>query len=259
MTTADPGVPRAATYGLYQELPPFDSGWKPFPHHYLLYASAGAFHLDVARMHWLLPPQRAAWVAAGVPIRIAGRTAVTCCSVIFAPGALAPPVDTCRVFEVSPLAREMIRYAMRYGADRDPADAAAERYFRVLADVCLELAAQPDRFWLPRGQSPELQAALDYTLARLEEPVAFAEVARAVAVSQRTLARRFAGELAMTWRQFTQRARMIRAAELLVESSSPVSEVALAAGFSSLSAFTTAFRQFAGAAPRDFRQRHARP
>jgi len=256
MTNHAASTPGVLTYALYQELPPLDSGWKPFPHHYLLYASAGTFHRDVAQTQWLLPPQRAAWVAAGVPIRIASRTPVTCCSVIYAPTVLPPPVATCRVFAVSALAREMIRYAMRWGADRGVHDTQAERYFQVLADVCQELAAQPDRFWLPRAQSRELQRALDYVLERLEEHLAFTSVARAVALSERTLARRFASELGMTWRQFTQRARMIRATELLIETATPVSAIAPAVGFASLSAFTNAFRQFAGATPRSFRQQH---
>ncbi|MBC8077160.1 MAG: helix-turn-helix transcriptional regulator [Chloroflexales bacterium] len=161
------------------------------------------------------------------------------------------------MFAVSALAQEMIRYAMRWGADRDSADPAAERYFRVLADVCQELAARPDRFWLPRARSMELRQALDYTRERLEEHLAFAAVAGAVALSERTLARRFADELHMTWRQYIHRARMIRATELLTESALPVGEIALATGFTSLSAFTSAFRQFAGAPPRVFRHQHA--
>lgn len=252
-------IPLATTYGLYQELAPFDAGWKPFPHHYLLYAASGTFHLEVARMRWLLPPQRAAWIAAQVPIRITSQTPVTCCSVIFAPALLSLPMQDCRVFTVSPLARHMIHYAMRWDVQRDPSDERADRFFRVLADICLELAAQPDRFWLPRAESSELQHALSYTLQHLADHVVFADVARAVAVSERTLARRFAGELQMTWRQYTHRARMIRATELLTESTISVIEVAYMTGFESVSAFTSAFRHFTGLTPRQFRTQQAQP
>lgn len=253
MTQPSPTAP-PTSYGLFQELAPFDAGWRPFPHHYLLYAAAGSFHLEVANAQWLLPPQRAAWVAANVPIRLASRMPVTCCSVIFSPSLLPAPVPDCRVFTISPLAREMIQYAMRWGPQRDAADEAAHRFFRVLADVCIALAAQPDHFWLPRAQSPELQHALAYTLQHLTERLAFVDVAQAVAVSQRTLARRFATELQMTWRQFIHRARMIRATELLIESKATVLEVAYATGFESVSAFTSAFRQFVGETPRQFRK-----
>ena len=51
------------TFGINQNLPALDSGWHTFPGHYLLYASTGTFTLAVEDRQWLLPPQRAAWVA----------------------------------------------------------------------------------------------------------------------------------------------------------------------------------------------------
>lgn len=38
---------------------PFDTGERIFEQTYLLYASAGAFHLDVEERSWLLPPHLA--------------------------------------------------------------------------------------------------------------------------------------------------------------------------------------------------------
>ncbi|MEO7913533.1 MAG: AraC family transcriptional regulator, partial [Roseiflexaceae bacterium] len=137
-------------FGFYQEFAALEGSWNSFPRHYLLYASSGVFQLEVAQMQWLLPPQRAAWIAADVPIRVSIRAPVTCCSVLYARASLPPPVPSCRVFALSPLAREMIRYAMRWGPERDPADAAADNFFLALATVCNELAATPDQSWLPR-------------------------------------------------------------------------------------------------------------
>src|SRR5689334_11655083 len=103
----------AAAFGFYQEFAALAGSWSTFPRHYLLYASSGVFRLEVAQMQWLLPPQRAAWIAADVPIRVSIRAPVTCCSVLYARSSIAPPVPSCQVFALSPLAREMIRYAMR--------------------------------------------------------------------------------------------------------------------------------------------------
>src|SRR5260221_11082871 len=94
-------------------------------------------------MQWLLPPQRAAWIAADVPIRVSIRAPVTCCSVLYARASMAPPVPVCRAFALSPLAREMIRYAMRWGPDRDPEDAAAASCCQALAGGCDEPASTP--------------------------------------------------------------------------------------------------------------------
>jgi len=244
-------------FGILQQLQSLDASWRTFPRHYLLYASAGTFRLEVASAEWLPPPQRAAWIRAGVPVRISIGARVTCCSDLFAIDRIEPPAADCQVFAMSPLAREMIRYAMRWGPEHDADDQAAERFFLALASVCLELAATPDQFWLPRARSSELSRAIQQTLDRLAERPSFGQIARAAGVSERTLARRFAEETHMTWRQFLRRARLIRAMELLAKGSTNVTETVYATGFERPSAFVSAFRDFTGETPSQYRKRFA--
>ena len=244
------------TFGINQVFDAaFNSGWLTFPGHYLIYAFTGAFQLEVDRIRWLLPPQRAAWVAAHVPFQLSAERPGTTSSVLFAESAIPRPAFDCRVFAISTLAREMLSYAVRWGLDRDEQDTTADTFFRALATVCSELAAYPDLFWLPCAQSPELRQALDYTLAHLSDKPTFAEVARAAHVSERTLARRFVTETGMIWSQFAHRARMLRAMELLAAPDSTVIEVVDAVGFLSVSAFNHAFRAFTGETPSSYRKR----
>lgn len=249
------------TFGIQQQFDrDFDSGWVQFPGHYLLYASTGAFSLTVGHARWLLPPQRAAWVAAHTPMRLVAAGAGTTSSVLFTTAALPALAFPCRVFVVSPLARAMLLHAMQWVRTRDPdptlpTNQRALPFFQALADVCLDLAATPDELWLPQAQSPELATALDYSLAHLGDELSVGEVAAAVHLSERTLARRFAEETGMTWRQYVRRARLIRAMELLAAHTNKVIDVAYAVGFTSLSAFNHAFRDFAGETPSSYRRR----
>jgi AraC-like DNA-binding protein len=244
------------TFGINQVFgAAFHSGSLTFPGHYLIYAFTGAFQLEVEGVRWLLPPQRAAWVSGQVPFQLSAERPGTTTSVLFAPSAIPRPAFDCRVFAVSTLAREMLSYAVRWGPDRDEQDTIADTFFRALAAVCSELAAYPDLFWLPCARSPELRQALDYTLTHLNDKPTFAEVARAVHVSERTLARRFVAETGMTWSQFAHRARMLQAMELLVAPDITVIEVVDAVGFLSVSAFTHAFRAFTGETPSSYRKR----
>ena len=41
------------TFGINRDLPSLDSDWQAFPGHYLLYASSGAFTLEVEDKQWL--------------------------------------------------------------------------------------------------------------------------------------------------------------------------------------------------------------
>jgi AraC-like DNA-binding protein len=243
--------------GFFQRFEQIEPGWRSFPRHYLLYASSGAFHLSVADAQWVLPPHRAAWIAADVLMEVRILAPVTCASVLFAPESLGPLGFACRVFGVTALAREMIAYTTRWGPERDPADAAADRFFLALAAVCLDLAQTPDRYWLPVAHSHELAGALAYTRERCHERLCIGDVARHVGVSERTLARRCATETHMSWREYLQRARMISALERLASPEHSIAEVAYATGFESLSAFTTAFRRFTGDTPAAYRKRIA--
>ena len=244
------------TFGINQVFDEtFDSGWVAFPGHYLLYASTGAFRLAVGQVEWLLPPQRAAWVAAHVPLRLSAAGPGTTSSVLFAENTIPQPEFASRVFAVSALAREMLLYATRWGPDRTGDDQTAGSFFQALAAVCADLAAYPDEFWLPQAQSAELDQAMAYTLAHLADKLALADVAGAANVSERTLARRFNEETGMTWSQFVHRARMIRAMELLARSDTKVIEVVYAVGYASVSAFNHAFRNFTGETPSGYCKR----
>jgi AraC-like DNA-binding protein len=233
------------TFAIAQEFADLDTGWRTFPGHYLLYAASGAFQLELPDLRWFLPPQRAAWVRADQRIALKTRGAVTCNSVLFAHSTI-PQLDfSCRVFQVTPLAREMIRYTMRWGIDR---------FFLTLADVCRELAAHPDQVWLPQPRSAELCQAMDYVLQDLSRTLRLSDAAKAAGVSERTLVRRFLEETQMSWRQFVGRARMIEAMSLLSQGALPIIEVAYAVGFESAGAFSTAFRRFTGTNPSAFQQ-----
>ena len=249
----------ASAFCLTDALAPFTSGWHSHRRHQLLYSASGALHLEVESAQWLLPPQRAAWLRGGTRHRVRATQNVALCTVYLEPALLpSPPEGECRVFLVEPLAREMLLYSTRWGPERAPRDAVAESFFRALAHLLPEWAAQPQAWRLPRARTPELEKAMAYTLARLDEPVALADAARAAGLSGRTLARRFEEEAATTWRRFLHDARMLRAMELLAEDGARVTQTAYAVGFESLAAFTHAFHAFTGERPRDFRQRVAR-
>ena len=89
--------------------------------------------------------------------------------------------------------------------------------------------------------------------------MSFAEVAAQVHLSPRALSRRILAETGLSWGQILQRQRMAQAAELLTQDASGIAETAFACGYVSVSAFTTAFRAFAGQSPSAFRAAQRRP
>ncbi|UGQ48695.1 AraC family transcriptional regulator [Massilia endophytica] len=232
---------------------PFDTGPRSFGQPYLLYAAAGAFHLEAEHRSWLLPPHRAALIPADTPIRVSSAGPAASASVLFERGTEIG-ATSCVVFTVTPLLREMVAYSGRWDQDSAAADPRAEPFFQVLASLAREAASIPDTLWFPCAASEELRRAMAYTVAHFSEPLSLAQVAEAASVSARTLNRRFADEAGMSWTSFLLRVRVVRATEALLTTRQTAAEIAYAHGFGSASRFAQAFRSVTGASPGEFRR-----
>ncbi len=257
--TIDVDGTRAPAFALAETLAAFASGWHAHRKHQILYAASGTLRLQAGDRQWLLPPQRAAWIAARVAHRVEAEAASLRTLYLdpeLLPAGAAAPAG-CRVFPVTPLLRELILHGMKWGPGRDPEDEAATRFFVVCAELCAEQARADLPLWLPAAKSPELERAIAFTLAHLDDDVSPAAVARAAGVSARTLARRFPEETQMTWQRFLHAARLLRAMELLCLPGARVGTTAHAVGFASVAAFVRAFERFTGESPKEYRERMA--
>jgi len=243
-----------SSHAFHQTFPAaFESGARTFEADYLLFASSGMFLLEVGDRQWLLPPQRAALIAAGTVLSVRTRGPTMSSSVLFHEGELGRLDAPCRIFAMSDLARLMTEHAMRWDRAHDAGPEAAD-FFRALAGVVSELAAAPLETWLPLAQSRNLRRACAHALAHLDENIGAAALAGAAGLSERTLGRRARQELGMSLSEFLHRARMIKAMELLAATSDSVTQIGLAAGFESTSSFIKAFRAFAGSTPLRYRR-----
>lgn len=241
-------------YCFHRNFEPAGPAAYRFDRHYLLYAMEGSLRLEADGRQWTLPPARAALIAAGHPVIISILTRLVLASVLFAPEFMEAPANALSVFEISPLARELIRECARHGADDGPLTPHDRLLFQTLGSVARELALQPSPCALPSPKSPALARALELTAGKADSTPKFGEIARQTGQSPRALARRFSDELGMTWRQALRRIRMMRAVEALAGSDAPVTEIAFACGYNSLAAFNAAFRDLTGKTPGEYRR-----
>jgi len=95
---------------------------------------------------------------------------------------------------------------------------------------------------------------IDHHLAEEEEGrVALRVIAKEVGMSYFHFSRAFKQSMGMSPTNYIAERRIDRAKKLLEDTELPISEIALRAGFSSQSHFTSSFRRFAGATPKAFR------
>lgn len=221
--------------------------------HYLVYASRGALRLEFDGTTWSLPPARAALIRAGEPIEVTIPQRVTTASVLFSVTFVASPPSSLAVIDMTPLARALVTECSRWRDEEAPLDDYALAMFRALAEATWALADHPSPARMPSGRTAEVRRALAITAEQLADDPRFDDIADEVGLAQRSLARRFDHELGMTWRAARRRLRVLRAIELLAGTDQPVTQIAMDVGYSSLSAFQSAFRDLTGQTPTDYR------
>ncbi len=236
------------------------TGWHSHEVHQIEYAVAGVVEVETDCAHYLLPPQQAAWIPAGLEHQAVMNPDVKTVAVMFDPSMIAEPGDRARIIAVSPLIREMMIYALRWPIERRPGSAHDERvsdgFFATLAHIVTDALDHEAPLSLPTSDHPIVAAALAYTKEHLDS-VTVADVSRAVAVSERTLRRLFSDTFGLSWRTYLLHARMLRAMALLAGPGQSVQATSSAVGFDNLSSFTRCFTQFCGETPSAYRRRVA--
>jgi AraC-like DNA-binding protein/quercetin dioxygenase-like cupin family protein len=229
------------------------TGWHFHDLHQLEYAFQGVAQVETATARYLLPPQQAVWIPAGVE-HCTTLTRVKTMSVFFDPAMGLAAGNRVRILAVPPVIREMILYAGRWPIRRAWSDPAADAFLAVLAVLIAEQLDHETPLCLPTTGDPLVAAAMRYTTDHLED-VSMSQVCTAVGASERTLRRAFASAAGMPWRRYVLESRLLAAMALLSEPGPTVLAISAAVGFQSVSAFTRAFRRYTGEAPAAYRRR----
>jgi len=247
---------RATCGSLVYEGERLTTGYHHHDLHQIEYAVHGAVEVETSDGTYLLPPHQAAWIPAGCTHQATLHAAVTTISVLFDPSLVPAAGDRVRILTASPLIREMVMHAVRWPITRRETDPAADDFFRTLGHLVGDELRHESGRGLPTSDDPVVAAAIDYTQRHLATATLGATCA-AIGVSERTLRRRFAARLDMSWRSYLTQARILRSMALLTEPGRTVLDVSLAVGFDNVSAFARSFTRHAGEAPSAYRRRAA--
>lgn len=240
-------------YCFHRSFEPADPSQFEVDRHYLLYALQGTIRLEADGKRWTLAPARAALISAGHSITITILSKLTSASVLFSSDFMKTPQHVLSVFDMSPLARELVRECRDWGPDNGPLSPFAALIFGTLAEVVQQLSLVPSKCVLLSPVSPQLKRAVQLTEDMAHGDPSFDQIARLSNQSQRALARRFASEMGMTWREVLRHIRIMNAVEALATTDGRITEIALSVGYGSLSGFNAAFRNQMQMSPTEYR------
>jgi AraC-like DNA-binding protein/quercetin dioxygenase-like cupin family protein len=242
----------------YQDLPQpvalmsktFPSGFEIAPHTHardqLLYAVSGTMRIRTASDAWIVPPDRALYLPAGVEHGVVMHGPVEMRTLYISPEVDAELPRKPLVLAVSMLLRSLVLALMEEPVVFEPHSRADRMALLVLDEI---KCAEPLSLSIPMPQDRRLRRLCDALIAQPDNPASLDAWAEAAGASRRTLARLFQAECGLTFTAWRQRVRFHGAIEALSRGA-PVGEVARANGYRSPSAFSAAFRQVVGVSPR---------
>ena len=230
----------------------FAAGFEILPHRHeraqLIYATAGTMRISTDDGVWVVPPQRALWMPAGVRHSIVMLGDTTMRTLYVREDAVTMPT-ACRVLSVSPLLRELIVRATELPVQYDEKGAAGHVVALILAEL---QGLQTLSLQLPMPRDPRLRSLCQALIEQPGDQRPLAAWARTLNSSARTLARRFQSETGLSFGAWRQQARVLEAMGRL-GSGEAVTQVALDLGYESVSAFSAMFHRATGASPSRFR------
>lgn len=230
----------------------YPAGWLIPPHahnkHQLLYAVRGVMVVQTDAGRWVVPPTRAIWMRAGMThaLRCVGEVHMR--SLLVAVDAAPQLLNVTQAVGISPLLRELVRAAMEVRQPYVPGTRDG-RVMRLILDELRALPVLPLHLQMPTDA--RLLQICERLQQRLDDASTMADWARHLAVDVKTIQRLFVKQTGLTFGQWRQQARLLRALELLA-TGEKVIDVALALGYDSPSAFATMFRKQFDQTPSQF-------
>jgi AraC-like DNA-binding protein/mannose-6-phosphate isomerase-like protein (cupin superfamily) len=211
----------------------------------LIYGCAGVALVTAGHTSFVVPPQRAVWVPAGVEHEVYMRGHVSCRTLYITPDAHPHLPTTCRVIEVSDLLRELILEAVNLPIEYD-LDGRDGRLMALILDEIVAMKTTPLHAPMPRdGRLLRICTTIMRDPAQGDH---LDQWAHAAGMGRRTFTRTFRRETGVSFASWRQTVRLMEALSRLAMGES-VTGVAFEVGYGSSSAFTAMFRRTFGVAP----------
>ncbi|MEO3385165.1 helix-turn-helix transcriptional regulator [Mesorhizobium sp. CAU 1741] len=218
----------------------------------LLHALSGVVMISTREGRWMVPPDHAMWIPAGVDHAVEMLGPVRMRSAYVLPGSAAGLPGGLRVLAMSDLMRGLVVEAVEFALD-----AADARSTAIMRLILLEIPRLEERpLTLPFPADPRLARLCRRFVEKPSSHAGIDDWAARAGMSRRSFTRAFQRETGLSLSVWRRQATLFAALPRLAEGAS-VTNVALDLGYESAPAFTTMFRRMLGTPPRSYMRRSA--
>lgn len=217
----------------------------------MLFATQGVMLVETSKGCWTVPPQRALWIPPHETHAIEMLTETHMRTVYFSTDFIAECYGFTQHSKVHVVVTSaMIKELVLGLFETDHSENMRDLMAKLLLHALVETAYLPT--YLPMPTDAKLKNALLILIGNNDWQQSLDEVSARSHISSRTFTRRFKVEVGMSFRDWRQRARLVKSLDLLALNQS-IKSIAHTMGFASTSAYCAAFKDLLGCIPSEFR------
>jgi AraC-like DNA-binding protein len=244
MDIVDPDAVTCPAFVLSEQYPAFEGPWHAHRHAQLIYASDGMLTIRTASGLWVVPPRRAVWIVPGEMHRGSAPKSFRLRTLYVELGIAQVPSKCC-VVSVDSLLDALLIEASNFGTAY-PLEGPEQRLMQVILDRLSTLETISS--YLPTPTDARLVRLITILERNPADSRPLDALAVASGMTGRTAARLFVKETGLTFAQWRQQLRLLRAMQSLSLGQS-VTNVAGDVGYNDVSAFITVFKDAFGETP----------
>ncbi len=216
--------------------------------HQFLYASSGVLIVDIIGERLFIPPENAVWLPSGCQHSVSTEYGAELKSLYINATYQQLPTDKSLVLKISPIIKALITEVSTFDVKYSTSGYEAQ-VISLMLSTLPRLKHVTDH--LPWPTSVELLKMCNQLYEQPGGKQTTQMLAEHLAMSKRTLERKFHRETGMTIQAWSLRLRFLKAIELLTAGHS-ITNIALDLGYSSPSPFIYMFRNISGMSPREY-------
>ncbi len=226
-------------------------GWTPEHSHrrgQLIALTAGLLVIEAGSERWMFPSQRCAWIPPNCTHAARSVGGAAGSMVDLSPEICGGLPKTPCVFNSSELLFAIVHRMLGWDLHQ-PLNASQKRLIATLRDEIRQPNREALRMTMPKEE--RLTRVADALMDDVGDSRTLDAWAQFAGMGRRTFMRAFSAEAGMSFGRWRQQARLFAALEMLAQKK-PVTEVAIAVGYDSVSAFIEMFRTMLGTTPQAY-------
>jgi len=226
-------------------------GWTPqhsHPRGQLVALTEGLLIVEAGSERWMFPSEHCAWIPPNCKHAARSVGGAAGSMVDLSPEICRGLPKTPSMFSSSELLFAVVHRMSGWNL-RQPLNTAQKHLVATLRDEIRQPDRQPLRLTSPREE--RLARVADALMKDVADDRTLDAWAHVAGMSRRTFMRAFSAEAGMSFGRWRQQARLFAALEMLAQRKS-VTEVAIAVGYDSVSAFIAMFRTMLGTTPQAY-------